>query len=138
MPVRFVIAYASADISDVAAAQCFSQMAAAGATPVAVRSSAVGEDGDNQSFAGQYDTVLGVDSVDDFTEAVRACTASVHSERASSYSGESAAIIHLVVQQMVDARAAGVVFSAYALSAGPPVRRSDAQASDRRIPGSDQ
>ncbi|MDJ0362038.1 PEP/pyruvate-binding domain-containing protein [Rhodococcus sp. H29-C3] len=112
VPVGFVIADASSDGSVVVAAQRFLQMTADGTTPVAVRSSAVGEDGDKQSFAGQYDTVLGVDSVDDFTEAVCTCTASVNSERASSYSGESAAIMHLVVQQMVDARAAGVVFTA--------------------------
>jgi pyruvate,water dikinase len=87
-------------------------MAAAAATPVAVRSSAVGEDGNDQSFAGQYDTVLGVDSVDGFTAAVQRCTESVRSQRASAYSGSSAATMHVVVQQMVDARAAGVVFTA--------------------------
>lgn len=90
----------------------FTEMAAAGLTPVAVRSSAVGEDGDDQSFAGQYDTVLGVDSVEGFTDAVQRCVASSRSRRAASYSGRSTATMHLVVQRMVDARAAGVVFTA--------------------------
>lgn len=90
----------------------FNAMAANGMTPVAVRSSAVGEDGDEHSFAGQYDTVLGVDSLDSLVSAVAHCIASVSSERASSYSGESTATMHLVVQHMVDARAAGVVFTA--------------------------
>lgn len=90
----------------------FSAMAAAGRTPVAVRSSAVGEDGDDHSFAGQYDTVLDVDSVDSFSSAVQRCVTSVGSARAASYSGDRAATMHLVVQQMVDARAAGVVFTA--------------------------
>ncbi|OLT85669.1 pyruvate, water dikinase [Mycobacterium syngnathidarum] len=112
VPVGFVIADASAQGALDDAVDRFSQMAAAGATPVAVRSSAVGEDGDDQSFAGQYDTVLGVDSVDGFMSAVRQCANSVDSQRASSYSGQSRATMNVVVQQMVDARAAGVVFTA--------------------------
>ncbi|MEU1981789.1 PEP/pyruvate-binding domain-containing protein [Nocardia sp. NPDC019395] len=112
VPVGFVVADVSGQDAIEAAAERFSQMAAAGATPVAVRSSAVGEDGDDQSFAGQYDTVLGVDSADAFAAAVCTCAASVHSRRASSYSGQRGATMHVVVQQMVDARAAGVVFTA--------------------------
>ncbi|OCH79115.1 PEP/pyruvate-binding domain-containing protein [Gordonia sp. UCD-TK1] len=110
VPPGYVIAGVSG-VSDAATAR-FDEMDAAGWTPVAVRSSAVGEDGDDQSFAGQYDTVLGVDSVDDFVAAVRACADSVHSRRASSYSGNGAATMNVVVQRMVDARAAGVVFTA--------------------------
>ncbi|ANY25150.1 PEP/pyruvate-binding domain-containing protein [Gordonia terrae] len=112
VPTGFVIADASVDgaLDDVTAR--FGHLVAAGTTPVAVRSSAVGEDGDDQSFAGQYDTVLGVDSVDAFTDAVRRCAASVHSRRASAYSGHAAPTMHVVVQRMVDARAAGVVFTA--------------------------
>jgi pyruvate,water dikinase len=112
VPVGFVIADATEQVAADDVADCFSQMAEVGATPVAVRSSAVGEDGDDQSFAGQYDTVLGVDSADDFARAVHSCATSVHSRRASSYSGQPAATMHLVVQHMVDARAAGVVFTA--------------------------
>ncbi|WP_280507633.1 PEP/pyruvate-binding domain-containing protein [Nocardia flavorosea] len=112
VPVGFVVVDISGPGAIEAAAERFVRMAAAGAAPVAVRSSAVGEDGADQSFAGQYDTVLGVDSVDAFTAAVRTCAASVHSRRASSYSGQGSATMHVVVQQMVDARAAGVVFTA--------------------------
>lgn len=112
VPVGFVIADASDRVTVADAGEFFSRMVAVGATPVAVRSSAVGEDGDDQSFAGQYDTVLGVDSLDEFAAAVDTCAASVHSRRASSYSGQLAATMHLVVQHMVDARAAGVVFTA--------------------------
>ncbi|WP_194828822.1 PEP/pyruvate-binding domain-containing protein [Nocardia sp. XZ_19_231] len=111
VPVGFVIADASAQGGIDAVTERFSELAA-GATSVAVRSSAVGEDGDDQSFAGQYDTVLGVDSVDAFAAAVRECVASVHSRRVASYSEKAPATMHLVVQQMVDARAAGVVFTA--------------------------
>lgn len=112
VPAGFVIADASAGVTVDDAAECFSRMASLGATPVAVRSSAMGEDGDDQSFAGQYETVLGVDSVGDFVAAVHTCAASAQSRRASSYSGQPTATMHMVVQQMVDARAAGVVFTA--------------------------
>ena len=112
VPVGFVIADATEWVSIDDVGECFSRMAAVGAVPVAVRSSAVGEDGDDQSFAGQYDTVLGVNSVDDFAAAVQRCAASVRSRRAAAYSGQPTATMHLVVQQMVDARAAGVVFTA--------------------------
>ena len=64
VPPGFVLAEASAPNAAEVARGRFDRMAAAGTTPVAVRSSAVGEDGVDQSFAGQYDTVLGVDSVD--------------------------------------------------------------------------
>ncbi|AZG47650.1 PEP/pyruvate-binding domain-containing protein [Gordonia insulae] len=112
VPGGFVIADVSAPGAIDDAATRFAEMIAAGATPVAVRSSAVGEDGGDQSFAGQYDTVLDVGSADDFAAAVRTCAASVHSRRAASYRDEPAAVMHVVVQQMVDARAAGVVFTA--------------------------
>ena len=77
-----------------------------------VRSSAAGEDGAEQSFAGQYDTVLGVDSTERFVDAVRTCVQSTRSRRASAYGGGAPPAMHLVVQRMVDARAAGVVFTA--------------------------
>ena len=68
-------------------ARWYRRMAEAGAIPVAVRSSAAGEDGAQQSFAGQYDTVLGVDSAEALAEAVRTCVASAASGRATAYRG---------------------------------------------------
>ncbi|WP_082614346.1 PEP/pyruvate-binding domain-containing protein [Mycobacterium sp. Root265] len=111
VPTGFVIPHPSTSGLTEAVIARFSRMQAAGSTPVAVRSSAAGEDGAEQSYAGQYDTVLGVDSVESLAVAVTRCIGSVSSERASSYS-DSRAHMHLVVQQMVDARAAGVVFTA--------------------------
>ncbi|WP_197376023.1 PEP/pyruvate-binding domain-containing protein [Mycolicibacterium baixiangningiae] len=112
VPTGFVIAQATRRPLPDAVTDRFTQIQG----PVAVRSSATGEDGAEQSFAGQYDTVLGVDSTDGFAVAVRRCVDSVGSERASSYAGQDAgtgaATMHVVVQQMVDARAAGVVFTA--------------------------
>ncbi|MBB1054197.1 PEP/pyruvate-binding domain-containing protein, partial [Dietzia sp. B44] len=85
VPRGFVIADASDNLVVVDLSRWFDRMADAGATPVAVRSSAAGEDGEDHSFAGQYDTVLGVDSAARFVDAVRTCVASVDSGRAASY-----------------------------------------------------
>ncbi|MGE2834689.1 PEP/pyruvate-binding domain-containing protein [Mycobacterium sp. SMC-4] len=112
VPAGFVIADASAPGSLNEAVAQFIRMLANGTRAVAVRSSATGEDGNDQSFAGQYDTVLGVATAEDFAAAVRRCVDSVTSARASAYSGQAAATMHVVVQEMVDARAAGVVFTA--------------------------
>ena len=112
VPVGFVLADAAQHDTLQDAVERFTQMVSAGTVPVAVRSSAIGEDGVDQSFAGQYETVLSVGSVDEFVTAVHRCANSVASQRASAYSGRDTATMHLVVQQMVDARAAGVVFTA--------------------------
>jgi pyruvate, water dikinase len=81
---------------------------------VAVRSSALGEDGP-LSFAGQHDTVLDVDR-DHLVEAWRHVAASLFSSRAMHYrrmQGVSAREIAMPVGivTMVSAKAAGVVFS---------------------------
>ena len=82
--------------------------------PVAVRSSAVGEDGADASFAGQFDSVLHVTSADALCDAVRQCWASYWSARAMSYRhrrGVPAAGMAVIVQQQVRAAAAGVLFT---------------------------
>lgn len=85
---------------------------------MAVRSSAIGEDGAEASFAGQYDTVLGVRGEAELGDAVERCVASLEAERASAYQREQAndangrgPAMCVVVQQMVDARVAGVLFT---------------------------
>lgn len=91
-----------------------------GGGPVAVRSSALGEDSAEASFAGQYETVLGVEGESALREAVERCLTSLRSERANAYAAargaapENAAEARMcvVVQRMVDARAAGVLFTA--------------------------
>jgi pyruvate,water dikinase len=108
VPTGFVIAHASRHPLPATVTDRFARMQGR----VAVRSSATGEDGTEQSFAGQYDTVLGVASAEDFAAAVRRCADSTGSERASAYGGRGPVEMHLVVQKMVDARAAGVVFTA--------------------------
>jgi pyruvate,water dikinase len=85
--------------------------------PVAVRSSATAEDLPGASFAGQQDTSLTVVGVDAVLDATRRCWASLWTERAVSYR-ETQGIDHadvslaVVVQQMVQADVAGVMFTA--------------------------
>jgi pyruvate,water dikinase len=86
--------------------------------PVAVRSSAVDEDGVDASFAGQHDTYLNVRGADQLWWAVCRCVASFAADRALAYrrdaglaaAPERAAVL---VQRLVPADAAGVVFSAH-------------------------
>ena len=88
---------------------------------VAVRSSALGEDGAEASFAGQYDTVLNVADSTQLRRAIDLCVASADNDRARGYQKDhiTADIVtmNVVVQRMVDARVAGVVFTADPISA---------------------
>ena len=84
---------------------------------VAVRSSAVGEDAAGESFAGLHDSFLFVTGADGVIDAVKAVWASAYNERALSYRIERSLPVErievgVIVQQMVDARTSGVVFTA--------------------------
>ncbi|HEY5879630.1 MAG TPA: PEP/pyruvate-binding domain-containing protein [Nakamurella sp.] len=85
--------------------------------PVAVRSSATAEDLPGASFAGQQDTYLNVVGIDDVLDAVHRCWASLWTDRAVAYRAtqgidDADVALAVVVQRMVDARAAGVLFTA--------------------------
>jgi pyruvate,water dikinase len=86
-----------------------------GAGKVAVRSSAIGEDSGEASFAGQYETVLNVEGTEALRTAIEDCLRSLENSRAIAYRDEktrqSEVQMNIVVQQMVDARAAGVLFT---------------------------
>ena len=91
--------------------------AALGRPPVAVRSSATAEDLADASFAGQQDTYLNVRGDDALLDAVRRCWASLWTERAVAYRAEQGidartVAMAVVVQKMVEADAAGVLFTA--------------------------
>ncbi|KOX24509.1 pyruvate phosphate dikinase [Saccharothrix sp. NRRL B-16348] len=82
--------------------------------PVAVRSSATAEDLPDLSFAGQHDTFLDV-SGDDVLTAVKRCWASLWTARAVAYRARNDitdVALAVVVQEMVPADAAGVLFTA--------------------------
>ncbi len=86
-----------------------------------MRSSAQGEDGAEASFAGQYDTVLNVGDGTELRAAIDRCVDSAGADRAAEYqqdrAGAATATMNVVVQRMVDARVAGVVFTADPASA---------------------
>ncbi|MET9079974.1 PEP/pyruvate-binding domain-containing protein [Streptomyces sp. NPDC004232] len=89
-------------------------LAALGDVPVAVRSSGVEEDLAGRSFAGQYDSVLGVVGADAVAQALRQCWASAFSDHLNAYR-DGAAVpprIGVLVQVMVPAAEAGAAFSA--------------------------
>ncbi|MDP6991010.1 MAG: PEP/pyruvate-binding domain-containing protein [Planctomycetota bacterium] len=80
----------------------------------AVRSSAVGEDGSADSFAGQLETYLHVRR-EDVVERVTDCQASAFTARALAYGrerGRTPGPVAVVVQEMVASRSAGVLFTA--------------------------
>jgi phosphohistidine swiveling domain-containing protein len=88
-----------------------------GAPAVAVRSSATAEDLPNLSFAGQQDSYLNVRGEEALLSAVRGCWASLWSARAIRYRTENQVdhglvAMGVVVQLMVDAEVAGVLFTA--------------------------
>ena len=84
--------------------------------PVAVRSSATAEDLPGASFAGQQDTFLWVRGCDEVLEKIMLCMSSLFTSRAISYRMKMGfphdkILISVGVQKMVDARAAGVMFT---------------------------
>jgi pyruvate, water dikinase len=83
---------------------------------VAVRSSATTEDASDASFAGLQDTYLWVTSLEQTLRQVRSCWASLYSVESVTYRRrrglpEDGVAMAVVVQQMVNARTAGVMFT---------------------------
>jgi pyruvate, water dikinase len=92
--------------------------------PVAVRSSAIGEDSQDATFAGQQETYLWVRGAERVCDAVRDCWASLYSPTAVSYRArlaESAGppAMGVTVQLMVDAEVSGVMFTCNPVSGDP-------------------
>ena len=95
-----------------------------GEPPVAVRSSALGEDSREATFAGQQETYLWVQGAEGVCDAVRDCWVSLYSPPAITYrarlgaaAGEPA--MGVAVQQMVDAEVSGVMFTCNPVSGDP-------------------
>jgi len=105
--------------------------------PAAVRSSALVEDREGASFAGQFESYLGVETEADFLTAVRACWAALWSVRALRYMASrgvdpSETAMAILVQPLVAARASGGGLSRTAsgemlLSAAPGLGSAIAQ-----------
>jgi rifampicin phosphotransferase len=85
--------------------------------PLAVRSSAIGEDSAERSAAGQYDTMLGVARAE-LDAAVARVRESARSERARAY-GSVVGSLAVVIQRQISATRSGVAFTR------DPVTRDD-------------
>ena len=88
-----------------------------GETAVAVRSSATAEDLPSASFAGQQETYLNVAGMEALRAAVTNCWASLWTARVMAYRaregiGPGTVRLAVVVQRMIEAEAAGVMFTA--------------------------
>jgi len=83
---------------------------------VAIRSSATAEDTEGASFAGEYDTFVGIRGAGEVEQYIRRCWASAFTARSMAYAWKNGiSPIHVemavVVQKTVEARAAGVMFT---------------------------
>ncbi|UYP44795.1 hypothetical protein NEF87_001080 [Candidatus Lokiarchaeum ossiferum] len=92
-----------------------------GVSNFAVRSSALSEDSDLASFAGEFETVLNVESLTEIWDAIGVVFTSRLSARVQTYSREKGIDkehqIAVVIQKMVPAEVSGVLFTADPISA---------------------
>lgn len=90
--------------------------------PLIVRSSAVGEDSAQASFAGQLDSFLDIDTTEGLELALKQCWASYWSERALAYQVSSGKLLQgmgVLIQRQIDSKLAGVLFTQ------PPIKHED-------------
>jgi len=94
-----------------------------GEPPVAVRSSAIGEDSAEATFAGLQDTYLWVEGADAVCDAVRDCRASLDNPEAVAYRKrmgiQGRPAMGVTVQLMVDAAVSGVMFTCNPVTGDP-------------------
>lgn len=112
-PDGFVITTRLKNIDKEPEKQILSSFDKLGAQFVAVRSSAVAEDGTNDAWAGQLDTFLNVKR-SDLLEKIKLCRESVNSDRAKSYASQKGlknAGVAVLVQEMVQSEVSGIAFS---------------------------
>lgn len=92
--------------------KAWQELRADGAATTVVRSSALMEDAAGATFAGQFETFLGLETEDEFLTAVRACWAALWSPRALQYMSNHAlcaadTAMALCIQPLVEARVSG-------------------------------
>ncbi len=94
--------------------------------PLAVRSSAIGEDSRQAAFAGQLDSFLNVDHGESLSKSLLACWASYWSPRVLFYQLSKGIFLRgmgVVIQELVDSKASGILFTR---NPDPLVARTDA------------
>jgi pyruvate,water dikinase len=124
------VAVCATGVPDGVRAEVAARYGELGEPAVAVRSSAVGEDSGEATFAGQQETYLWVRGADAVCDAVRDCWASTFSAPAMTYRAKMAADrtpeMGVTVQTMVDAAVSGVMFTCNPVSGDPSVVAVDA------------
>jgi pyruvate,water dikinase len=113
---RFAATPLPADVADAIARALGELGNGAAQSGVAVRSSATTEDAADASFAGLQDTYLWMKGVQQVQDRIRDCWGSLYSVESMSYRRkrdfkEKNVAMAVVVQTMVDARTAGVMFT---------------------------
>lgn len=88
-----------------------------GLKSMAVRSSGLGEDGEDHSYAGVFESVLNVDC-DGLLDAVKHVRRSLLSAGQSAYGNKESTGGGVIVQQLVDAEYAGVLFTEHPMHSG--------------------
>jgi pyruvate,water dikinase len=115
VPSGFAISTSAAeDLTETLRGEIAARHAELGDEPVAVRSSALGEDSAEATFAGQQDTYLWVRGIDAVYDAVRRCWASLYNPEAVAYRerfGVQNPAMGVTIQRMVDAAVSGVMFT---------------------------
>ena len=101
--------------------RAYQSLSAGSPVPVSVRSSATAEDLPEASFAGQQETLLNVIGIEAVLAAVQRCFASLWTDRATQYRSSlgiapGSVRLAVVVQRMVEAEVAGVLFTANPLT----------------------
>ncbi len=104
-----------------AVTRAYQALSAGELIPVSVRSSATAEDLPEASFAGQQETFLNVIGIEAVLTAVQRCFASLWTDRATQYRSSLGIAprnvrLAVVVQRMVEAEVAGVLFTANPLT----------------------
>ena len=104
-----------------AVTRAYQALSAGEPIPVSVRSSATAEDLPDASFAGQQETFLNVIGSEAVLTAVQRCFASLWTDRATQYRASLGIAprdvrLAVVVQRMVEAEVAGVLFTANPLT----------------------
>ncbi len=125
VPPGFALSAAADELTDALREEIAHRYAALGTDepPVAVRSSAIGEDSAEATYAGQQETVLWVRGVEAVCGAVRTCWASLHSPTAVAYRERLGTTVEpamgVAIQLMVDAEVSGVMFTCSPVSGDP-------------------
>ena len=88
-----------------------------GLSRMAVRSSGLGEDGEDHSYAGVFDSILDVDP-DSLVSSIESVRVSLISNDAELYGNDEPAGGGVIVQELVDAEYAGILFTEHPMQSG--------------------